>query len=102
LLNDQKHHSNMTLQDNVLKEQNSYFIISSFFSVKHITNIGLTGSGKDNELKEAVLFLKSMSMPDGIACITVANSLGVTGILYSERNSAYPKSRPSLLNSCLT
>jgi len=48
--------------------------------VKHISSIGvLTGSGKDNELKEAVLFLKSMSMPDGIASITVANSLGVTG-----------------------
>jgi len=39
----------------------------------------LTGSGKDDELQEKVLFLKSMSMPDGIASITVANSLGVTG-----------------------
>jgi len=29
----------------------------------------LTGSGKDNELKETVLFLKSMSMPDGIASL---------------------------------
>jgi len=62
----------------------------------------LTGSGKNNELKETVLFLKSMSMPDGIVSITVANSLGVTGISYSERNSAYLKSRPSLLKSCLT
>jgi len=52
----------------------------------------LIGSGKDSEPKERELFLKSMSMPDGIASITVANSLGVT-----LKETLHLKSRPSSL-----
>jgi len=78
-------------RDNVLEEYNSYFIIFSFFCPVICVLTGL-GEGKPKP-KERVLFLKGMSMPEAIASITVVNSLGVTGKLYSERN-CIPKSNP--------